>query len=120
MSLKDKIKPILQSIKSAKHQTLVSVHLHDNNFSIELKDYIMKKMGIKTANYHKLCHQENIADQDLVEQSILQRAFVKQEKIHSTAHQFFKQTRIRGGTLEMQKKKYESRLLNHQINSDTK
>ena len=52
MNLHDKIIPILQSIKSAEHQTLVSVHLHDNGFTSELKDYIMKKMGIETANYH--------------------------------------------------------------------
>ena len=74
MNLNDKIMPILQSVKSAEHQTLASIHLHDNGLNLELKDAAMKKMGIETASYHKLLHNQNLEHHDIMEQSILQRA----------------------------------------------
>ena len=120
MDLRDKVTPILHSIKSAKHQTLASVHLHDNSFSFELKDFIMKTMGIETADYHKLHDSQNTADHDIMEQSILQRAFIKQEKIYSKVHKFFKQSDITESSRPIQRELYESRLLNHEINDDTK
>ena len=110
----------MQSVKSAEHQTLTSIHLHDNGFNLEMKDSIMKKVGIETASYHKLLHNQNLEHSDIMEQSILQRAYLKHEKIQSKVHNFFKQTEGRDSTKPMASKIAESRLLNHQINSDTK
>ena len=38
MNLHEKIIPILQSVKTTEHQTLASIHLHDNGFNLDLKD----------------------------------------------------------------------------------
>lgn len=54
MSLKDNIKPIIEAINESKHQILIGLHLHDNNFNIETQDWILKKMGVEAHNYHRL------------------------------------------------------------------
>jgi hypothetical protein len=69
------IKSVLESVRTAKHQTLISLHLHNNSFSIRLKDQIFKKLNIKTENYHIHNHLLDVP-QDELKNVILSRQFI--------------------------------------------
>lgn len=48
MNLRERIFVILESVQASESQTLASIHLHDNQFSLEQKDKILRVMGIET------------------------------------------------------------------------
>jgi hypothetical protein len=52
MLLGHHVRPIIKAIKSADHKTLASVHLHDNQFDSETKNFILSHLGIN-ADDHK-------------------------------------------------------------------
>ena len=86
MNLKERVKPIIQAMVSAKHQTMASVHLSDNCLDMKTKEYVIRKMGVNTGNYAKL---NEYKEMDPFELTLLQQSFKKSDYIKQHIHKFF-------------------------------
>lgn len=51
MNLRKNVKPIIEAVKNAEHLTLISIHLHDNEFDMETKRFILTYLGIDYENF---------------------------------------------------------------------
>jgi hypothetical protein len=57
MNLKEQVKPLLISVHNSSRlgsSNLVCIHLNENNFDQEVKDYIIQKLKVETSDYEKL------------------------------------------------------------------
>jgi len=51
MNLRHHAKAIVKSVVEAHLQTLVSIHLHDNNIDPKSRDEMMARLGIRSKQY---------------------------------------------------------------------
>ena len=83
------VKPIIQQIVEAENQILISLHLDDNDFDMKTKDWVIRKLGIDTQNYHKL-HGGEMAGQDAMEQAILSQTYKTRARVEASVHKLYK------------------------------
>ena len=124
MNLRERIFAILESVQASESQTLASIHLHDNQFSLEQKDRILRVMGIETNKYHHLHDRLNLQEHDAYAQAILSRRYTKHGRITNRAHKFFKGDTDSPGNKQQpilrQEKQFQLKILNNEINQELK
>ena len=89
MNLGTFVKPIIRQIVEVENQILISLHLDDNDFDMKTKDWIIRKLGIDTQNYHKL-HGGDMAGQDAMEHAILTQTYKTQARVEASVHKLYK------------------------------